>query len=86
MGRPEIMPNLVGQGQLRNFGRHGAIVVHKRDDPGVQGPLGRVVHPVDVLGVPLVGLADAPRGPGSGSHPGQAQGTPREIPISKNIS
>jgi hypothetical protein len=60
--RSEIVPDLVGQRQLRDFRRHSGVVVDERDDAGVQRPLGRVVDAVDVLGVTLVGLANAAGG------------------------
>ena len=62
VGRPEIVPDLVGQGQLRHFRRDPAVVVDKGDDAGVEAPLGRVVHAVDVLRVTLVRLANAAGG------------------------
>lgn len=56
------MPDFVSQRELRHLRRHSGIVVDEGDDAGVEGSLGRVVDTVDVLGVPLVGLAYATRG------------------------
>ena len=53
------MPDLVRERELRDLGRDPGVVVDEGDDAGVEGPLGRVVDAVDVLGVTLVRLTDA---------------------------
>ena len=60
--RSKIVPDFVSQGELRHLRRHPGVVVDEGDDAGVQRSLGRVVHPVDVLRVTLVGLTNAARG------------------------
>jgi len=83
--RAKVVPDLVGQGQLRHLRGHAGVVVHKRDDPCIETPFGLVMDAVNVFGVGFVLLANAAAGATSARHPGQAQGSTREISVGEHI-
>jgi len=61
--RTEVMADLVGEGELGDFGRNPAVVVDEGDDAGVEAALGGVVDSVHILGVGFVLFTDAPTSP-----------------------
>jgi hypothetical protein len=77
------MAYLVRQCQLRYFGRHSAVVIHKSYDAGVQGSLGGLIHAGHCLGISLIFLADTARRAGRGRDPSKPEGTSGEIPVGK---
>ena len=55
----KIVANLVSECQLRNFGRHAAIVIDKSNDARVEAPLSGARISSHVLRVRLVAFTDA---------------------------
>lgn len=80
--RAEVVPDLVGERELRHLGRHPAVVVDERDDARVEAPLGHARHPQRVLRVRLVALADAAGRARRRRHPRQSQRAPGEVTAS----
>jgi len=60
--RPEIVTDLVSQGQLGDLGRDPSVVVDKSYYAGVEAPLSRVMYSVDILSVGFVFLTDTSAG------------------------
>ena len=58
--RAEVVADLVGEGELGDFGRNPAVVVDEGDDAGVEAALGGVVDSVHILSVGFVLFTDAP--------------------------
>ena len=83
--RTKVVPDLVGEGQLGDFGRDPGVVVDKGDDAGVERSLGSVVNTVHILCIRFVLFTNTSAGSTGGSHPGQTEGAAGEVSICEDI-
>lgn len=83
--RSEVVANLVGQRQLRDLGRHPAIVVDERDDARVQRPLRALVQSPHRLRVRLVLFTNATGRTRGRRDPGQAECAAGKVAVREHI-
>ena len=62
--RAKIVPNFMGECQLRNFRRHATVIINEGNDARVKAPLGSTWITGHVLRVGLVAFTYAARSAG----------------------
>ena len=83
--RPEVVANLVSQGQLGDLGGDSGVVVDKSYYARVEAPLCGVMYPVDILSVGFVFLTDSSARPRGRGHPGEAECAASEVSVSEDV-
>lgn len=79
------MPNLVGQRQLGHFRRHTTVVIHKRNDAGVQRTLRTLIQSANGFRVRFVLFTNATGRSGRRCDPSQAERAARKVTIREHV-